>query len=58
MWPRIVIHSPGMVPKGNLTVPQVDVTVVFGGAYRSVPIKDRLRNSLTVPPGNRSNYGF
>jgi len=52
----VVIHNPGVVPKANPTVPQIDVTAVFEWAYRNVPIKDKSKSSLAVLPGSRSNY--
>ncbi|KAF2788862.1 hypothetical protein K505DRAFT_285346 [Melanomma pulvis-pyrius CBS 109.77] len=56
-WPRTVIHNPGVVPNANLTISQVDITVVFEGVYGKVESRGAMKRRLAKIPGDRSNYG-
>jgi hypothetical protein len=55
--PRLVIHNPGRLPNGNLTISHTDITIIFDGAYSDVPPHDVLESELKEAPGTRDNYG-
>jgi len=57
-WPKLVLHSPGVVPSANLTNSLVDVTIVYEGTYGNLEDKVDMRKRLTKMSGDRANYGM